>query len=210
MPKPFRTPVRIYVMETGDGSKDAKGRLVHGGFWRDEHEWPLARTHYTSFHLHHDGRLGTDRPSGGDTATQSTSFIFDPRDPVPTIGGSISSGNDILLQGGWDQRGGDHVWNFLKPIPLSSRNDILVFQTEPLAEDVEVTGEIEVKLWITSSAPDTDFTAKLVDVYPPSADFPGGFDLNITDGIQRARFRESSKEEKLMEPGTIYPLTVRL
>jgi len=73
-----------------------------------------------------------------------------------------------------------------------------------------VTGEIEVKLWISSSAPDTDFTAKLVDVYPPSNDFPGGFDLLIGDGILRARFRESLTEEKLMEPGKIYPVTVKL
>ena len=67
-----------------------------------------------------------------------------------------------------------------------------------------------MKLWASSSAADTDFTAKLLDVYPPSADFPGGFDLNITDGIVRARFRETLKKEKLMTPGTIYPFTIRL
>ena len=129
---------------------------------------------------------------------------------MPTIGGNISSGNDIMLQGAWDQRGGPHVWNWPKPIPLSARNDVVVFQTEPLADDVEVTGEIEVKLWVSSTAADTDFTAKLIDVYPPSADFPGGFDLNIGDGIVRARFRESLEEEKLMEPGKVYPLTIKL
>jgi len=102
------------------------------------------------------------------------------------------------------------VWNWQQPIPLSARNDVLVFQTEPLQHDMEVTGEIEVKLWISSSAVDTDFTAKLIDVYPPSSDFPGGFDLNIGDGIVRARFRESLKREKLMEPGTICELTVKL
>jgi predicted acyl esterase len=84
-----------------------------------------------------------------------------------------------MLQGAYDQRGGPHVWNFTQPMPLSVRNDVLVFQTEPLAEDLEVTGELEVKLWASSSAVDTDFTAKLIDVYPASADFPGGFDLNI-------------------------------
>ncbi len=140
----------------------------------------------------------------------STSFIFDPRNPVPTIGGNISSGNEIMLQGAWDQRGGEHIWNWQAPIPLSARNDVLVFQSEPLAEDLEVTGEIAVKLWVSSSAVDTDFTAKLIDVYPPSPDFPGGFDLNIGDGIVRARFRESLKYEKLMEPGEIYELTIKL
>ncbi len=87
---------------------------------------------------------------------------------------------------------------------------MVVFQTEPLAEDVEVTGEMVVKLWISSSAVDTDFTAKLIDVYPPNEDFAGGFDLNIGDGIARARFREWLKREVLMEPGKIYPLEIKL
>jgi len=129
---------------------------------------------------------------------------------VPTIGGNISSGNEIMLQGAWDQRGGEHIWNGQAPIPLSARNDVLVFQTEPLEQDIEVTGEIAVKLWASSSAVDTDFTAKLIDVYPSSPDFPGGFDLNIGDGIVRARFRESLEQEKLMEPGTVYPFTIKL
>ncbi|HEV3137549.1 MAG TPA: CocE/NonD family hydrolase, partial [Pirellulales bacterium] len=140
----------------------------------------------------------------------ATHFRFDPAKPVPTIGGNISSGDGILLQGAWDQRGGPHVWNSLDPVPLSVRNDILVFQSETLAEDVEVTGEIVVKLWASSSAVDTDFTAKLLDVYPANPDFPGGFDLNIGDGILRTRFRESLKKEVLMQPGTIYPLTIKI
>jgi len=204
---PFATKVRIFVMGTGDGSKTTDGKLNHSGYWRNEHEWPLTRTQYTRFHLHPAGRLSSD-PSGEDRS--STSFTYDPRNPVPTIGGNISSGNEIMLQGAWDQRGGEHIWNWQLPIPLSARNDILVFQTEPLVKDLEVTGEIAVKLWVSSSAVDTDFTAKLIDVYPPSPDFPGGFDLNIGDGICRARFRESLKQEKLMEPRKIYELTVKL
>jgi putative CocE/NonD family hydrolase len=204
---PFRTQVRIFVMGTGDGGKTKSGKLNHGGSWRNEHEWPLARTQYEDWHLHADGRLSREKPSldGG-----STSFVFDPKNPVPTIGGNISSGNDIMLQGGWDQRGGPHVWNWTRPIPLSARNDVLVFQSEPLAADLEVTGELAVELWISSTAPDTDFTAKLIDVYPPSADFPGGFELNIGDGILRTRFRESLSQEKLMQPGEVSKITVRL
>ena len=95
-------------------------------------------------------------------------------------------------------------------MPLSARNDVVVFQTPPLAADVEVTGELTVKLWASSLALDTDFTAKLVDVHPPSADYPGGFDMNMADGIVRARFRESLDDEKLMEPGNVYPFTIRL
>jgi putative CocE/NonD family hydrolase len=157
--------------------------------------------------LHAGGAFSTRLPTA---SAGSTSFQFDPAHPVPTIGGNISSGGGILLQGAYDQRGGAHVWNVPQPIPLSARNDVLVFQTEPLAEDLEVTGEIEVKLWVSSSASDTDFKAKLIDVYPASVDFPGGFDLNIGDGIRRARFRDSLSKEVLMEPGKIYPLSIKL
>jgi len=204
---PFATPVRIFVMGTGDGGKDKNGMLQHGGYWRDEQEWPLARTQSTKFYLHPEGNLSTEKPKEKQAKTQ---FLFDPSNPVPTIGGNISSQNDIMLQGAWNQKGGPHVWNFPDPVPLSARNDVLVFQTEPLTEDVEVTGEIEVKLYASSSAVDTDFTAKLIDVYPPSADWAGGFDLNIGDGIIRGRFRESLEVEKLMKPGDIYEFTIKL
>ena len=204
---PFTTPVRIFVMGSGDGSRDDDGRLNHGGFWRDEHEWPLNRTQYTPYYLHGDRGLSTSKPAERES---STAFTFDPRDPVPTIGGNISSGSGILVQGAWDQRGGEHIWNWTQPIPLSARRDVLVFQSEPLERDVEVTGEIQVILWASSTARDTDFTAKLIDVYPASADFPGGFDLNLEDGIIRARFRDSLNEEKLMVPGTVSRFTIRL
>lgn len=207
---PFRSKVRIFVMGTGDGSKDSEGRLNHGGYWRDEQEWPLKRAISTKFHFSSAGRLSPEAPSEQTVSDASTSYTFDPANPVPTIGGNVSSGNDIMLQGAWDQRGGEQVWNFQQPVPLSARNDVLVFQTEILSEDIEVTGEIEVKLWVSSTAVDTDFTAKLIDVYPPSDDFPSGFDLNIGDGIQRARFRDSSTQESMMTPGELYPLTVKL
>jgi putative CocE/NonD family hydrolase len=204
---PFATKVRIFVMGTGDGGKTEDGKLRHGGQWREEREWPLTRSKLTPYYFQADGGLTAEKPAAGES---TTSYVHDPRNPVPTLGGNISSGTDIMQQGAWDQRGGEAFWNWKLPIPLSARNDVVVFQTEPLAEDVEVTGEIEVKLWASSSAMDTDFTAKLVDVYPPSADWPGGFDLNIGDGIVRARFRESLTEEKLMEPGKVYPFTIKL
>ncbi len=204
---PFKSRIRIFVMGTGTGTRTGDGLLDHGGYWRNEQEWPLARTKNTKWHLHPAGDLATQTPAanGG-----STSFVFDPQHPVPTIGGNISSGNDIMLQGGWDQRGGPHVWNWQNPIPLSARNDVVVFQSEPLPADIEVTGELKVELWISSTAVDTDFTAKLIDVYPPSDDFPGGFDLNIGDGILRTRFRESLVKEKLMKPGEISKVTIKL
>ena len=204
---PYKTNVRIFVMGTGDGHMTEDSLLSHGGFWRNENEWPLKRTSYTPYYFHADGSASVKKPT---QKNSSTDFVSDPNDPVPAIGGNTSSGGGILLQGGWDQKGGDHVWNWPLPIPLSARNDVLVFQTEPLQEAVEVTGEIRVKFWASSSALDTDFTAKLVDVYPANIDYPGGFDLNIGDGIVRARYRDSRTEEKLMKPGEVYEFEVRL
>ena len=80
---------------------------------------------------------------------------------------------------------------------------MLVFETEPLAEDVEVTGPIEAKLWIASDRPDTDFTIKLIDVYPPNEDYPDGFAMNVTDGIMRARYRKSWEKPELLQPGEV-------
>jgi putative CocE/NonD family hydrolase len=203
---PFSSRVRIFVMGTGDHTQDAQGRMNHGGYWRDEREWPLARTHYTTYYLQPGGGLAPRPPVAEHAAT---SFAFDPRDPVPTIGGNISSGDGILLQGAWDQRGSDSVWNWRRPVPLSARKDVIVFETPPLERDVEVTGQVVVKLWASSNRRDTDFTVKLIDVHPPSPDYPSGFDLNIADGIVRARFRDSPARERLMQPGTVYALMIK-
>jgi hypothetical protein len=96
------------------------------------------------------------------------------------------------------------------PMLLADRADVNVFQTKPLETDVEVTGPVMVNLWISSDAVDTDFTARLLDVYPPSDEYPEGFHLPLGDSIRRARFREGYDEEKLMEPGMIYPLQIEL
>jgi putative CocE/NonD family hydrolase len=200
-------PVKIFVMGGGSEVKTADGRHLHGGVWREEKEWPLARTRLTPYYLHNDGTLSAEKP----TETQSsTAYNFDPRDPVPAIGGNISSADGIMLQGAWDQKCGEQVWNCKNSLPLSARRDVVVFVTTPLKEDVEVTGPIEVKLWASSSAVDTDFTAKLIDVHPPTADFPGGIDMNLEDGIIRARFRDSLEKQALMKPGEIYQFTIRL
>ncbi len=200
-------PVKIFVMGGGSETKTSDGRHMHGGTWRDEKEWPLARTRFTPYYLHAGGVLGPEKP--GEVKSQTT-YDFDPRNPVPTIGGNISSANGIMLQGAWDQKCGDHVWNCKDLLPLSARRDILVFMTPPLTEDVEVTGPIDVKLWASSSALDTDFTAKLIDVHPPSPDYPGGIDMNLEDGIIRARFRNWLDKQELMKPGVIYQFTIQL
>ena len=95
-------------------------------------------------------------------------------------------------------------------MPLSERADVLVFQTPPLARALEVTGPLKVHLWVSTSAADTDFTAKLIDLYPSSTDWPNGFALNLTDGIVRMRYRDGSGVAKLASPNTIVPVTIEL
>ena len=144
-------------------------------------------------------------------AQDHSAYLFDPQSPVPTIGGNISSGQPIMQAGGFDQRESQEFYGSRHPyLPLASRPDVLVFQTEPLTEDVEVTGPISVNLWVSSSAVDTDFTAKLLDVYPPSQDYPEGYALNLTDGILRAKFRNSWEKPELLEPGQVYSVTIQL
>ena len=112
--------------------------------------------------------------------------------------------------GAMDQRCRPDFWLCSDSKPLSSRNDDLVFQSSPLTEDVEVTGRLIVTLWAASNGPDTDFTAKLIDVYPPSADFPAGVELNIGDSIVRARYRNGLGKAEMLEPGKPYEFTIEL
>jgi putative CocE/NonD family hydrolase len=200
-------PVRIFVMGGGDGHKTPEGRLLVGGAWREEREWPLARTAHTPFYLHADGTLSSDVPNASSTPTR---YSFDPRNPVPTIGGNVSSEGVLMARGAQDQRCYTEHWLCRDTLPLSARQDVVVFQTPPLRDDVEVTGRLVVKLWASSNAPDTDFTAKLIDVYPPSRDFPSGVDLNIGDSIVRARYRESLKSAKLLEADRPVEFTIEM
>jgi hypothetical protein len=199
-------PVRIFVMGGGDGRKSKDGRLRHGGRWRDEKTFPLERTKFTPYYLDNDGMLSATKP----VEVRSITFRFDPNDPVPSIGGNISSFAGILEPGGYDQRCRKETAFAKDELPLSERRDVLVFQTDPLPEDVEVTGPITVNLYVSSSAVDTDFTAKLIDVYPPNADYPLGFDLNIGDSIVRMRYRDSLAKAELMKPGEVYKATIHL
>ncbi|NPV09467.1 MAG: CocE/NonD family hydrolase [Anaerolineae bacterium] len=192
-------PVIIFVMGGGSGRKDVNGRLQHGGYWRFENEWPLARARKTPFYLHYGGGLSPEPPA----VSEPSRYTFDPADPVPTIGGNISAGDPFLLPGGYDQRGDPRFMGTEGDLPLNSRPDVLTFQTEPLSEDLEVTGPIEVTLYASSSALDTDFTAKLLDVYPPGEDYPDGFALNLTDSIIRARYRHSDERPTLLQLGKV-------
>jgi putative CocE/NonD family hydrolase len=199
-------PVRIYVMGGGDAHKTAEGRVYVGGHWRDEQEWPLTRTIYVPYYLHARGVLSPDKPLGDTPIT----YRFDPKNPVPTLGGNVSSQGTLMFQGAADQRCRADFWLCTDTLPLSARNDVVVFQTPPLEADVEVTGPLVVKLWASSDAFDTDFTAKLVDVYPPNPDFPNGADLNIADSIVRARYRNGFGKAELLKPGQPYQFTIEM
>ena len=117
----------------------------------------------------------------------------------------------IVGIGGYDQREHPDIFGSKAPYPaLADRPDVLVFESAPLTEDVEVTGVITADLWVSSSALDTDFTVKLIDLAPPNADYPNGYALNIVDSIMRVRYRNSWEQEELLEPGKIYPIHIRL
>nr|HET6902649.1 CocE/NonD family hydrolase [Ktedonobacteraceae bacterium] len=180
-------PVRIFIMGTNE--------------WRDEHEWPLARTQWTPYYLHSggnansrfgDGSLSTTRPESVESIESAESikpfdsYRYDPARPVPFITDATSA-----------QIGGPDDY-----AAIERRDDVLVYVTAPLTEDTEVTGPIRVDLYASSSAPDTDFMAKLVDIWPT------GFVQRLCDGMIRARFRDGMHRPSLIEPGQIYHYSI--
>lgn len=199
-------PVRLYVMGGGDGHKTPDGRIFVGGKWRAEQEWPLARTVYTPYYLQAAGKLGTTKPG----KAAAVSYSFDPANPVPTLGGNISSQGPLAFQGAADQRCRTGFWLCRDQLPLAARGDVVVFQTEPLAEDLEVTGPLKVKLWASTDGLDTDFTAKLIDVYPPNSSFPAGADLLVGDSIVRSRYRKGLEKAVMMTPGVAEEFNLEL
>ena len=203
-------PISVFIMGGGSGRANMLGQMSHGGYWRTEDDWPPPGTQSTSYYLRAEGGLSTEPPASAEAPSK---YTFDPRDPVPTLGGCIQSPGvaGIISGGAFDQRGQPDLFFACKDsLPLATRPDVLVFQTPPLEADVEVTGQVVVRLWAASSACDTDFTAKLVDVYPPNDDYPQGFAMNLCDGIIRARYRNRRDREELMEPGQVYPFTISL
>ncbi|MGB8344209.1 MAG: CocE/NonD family hydrolase [Ktedonobacteraceae bacterium] len=166
--------------------------------WRDEQEWPLARAVSTRYYLHSHGRANTLNGDGllnteTPAAEAVDQFVYDPANPVITRGGALLMTPEYPA-GVFDQR------------PTEQREDVLVYSTPPLDQDIEVTGPIVVHLWATSSAPDTDFVARLVDVHPD------GYARNLTDGIIRARYRGFAQGEapSLIEPEKAYEYTIDL
>jgi putative CocE/NonD family hydrolase len=173
-------PVKIFVMGRNE--------------WRFENEWPLARTVFTPYYLHSHGRANSLHGDGTLTpdppgAEEPDRFDYDPDNPVPTLGGNNSTWTmmkfaaEPVYPGPIDQR------------PLERRDDVLVYTSPVLDRDLELTGAIEAVLYASSSARDTDFTAKLVDVHPD------GRAIHIAEGILRARHRKSLRAVEFLEPG---------
>lgn len=170
-------PLRLFIMGTN--------------VWRDENEWPLARTDWQKWHFHShgnansllgDGVLSPEMPAD----EPADRFVYDPRYPAQTIGGNNCCSPDIVPWGPYDQR------------TVEMRSDVLCYTSAPLEQDMEVTGPIRVVLCAATDGPDTDWTAKLVDVSP------SGYAKNLCDGIQRASYREDRTHPTLLEPGKVY------
>jgi putative CocE/NonD family hydrolase len=177
-------PVRLFVMGANK--------------WRDEDQWPPANIKETRYFLRStkgansvrgDGVLSPEPPQAAESPDH---YSYDPANPVPTIGGPLCCDEAHLPPGPKDQR------------PAESRDDVLVYTTPPFTRDMEVTGSVSLELYAQSSAVDTDFTGKLVDVWP------NGFAQNLTEGILRARYRDSQETPELLNPAQIYKLTLDL
>jgi hypothetical protein len=176
-------PVKIFVMGVNH--------------WREEDDWPLARAQSTKYFLHAakgaaslrgDGSLSTVSPR----SESADHYVYDPSNPAPTMGGPLCCDGSHMPPGPRDQRA------------VEARDDVLIYTTPAFAQDTEVTGPVSLEVFAQSSAVDTDFTAKLVDVGPD------GFAQNLTEGILRTRYRNSQERPELMNPGQIYKLTIDL
>ena len=176
-------PVKIFVMGRNE--------------WRDEDDWPLARAKTTRYYLHSPGGANGLNGNGSLSTTapaeeKADQYVYDPAEAVPTIGGSLCCQALPTGNGPQDQR------------PAEQRPDVLVYTTAAFAKDTEVTGPVSLDLYVSSSAVDTDFTGKLVDVWPD------GFAQNLTEGILRLRYRNSQEKPEPANPGETYHIAVDL
>ncbi len=176
-------PVKLFVMGANE--------------WRTEEAWPLTRARTTKYFLHSKGKANSLQGDGrlsesGAASEPADQFVYDPANPAPTIGGPLCCDGDHLPGGPKDQRA------------VEARDDVLIYSTGPLVRDMEVTGPVSLTIYAKSTAVDTDFTAKLVDVWP------NGFAQNLTEGILRVRYRNSQEKPELINPGEVYMLTIDL
>ncbi len=186
-----------YLKEASNGFEESTPRVQYytmgRNAWASSDTWPPAAAKPVSWYVTSgghansvfgDGRLGPEPPDGAPADT----FTYDPMNPVPALGGGVCCNRGAAPGGSYDQRA------------IEARADVLVYTSEPLANDTEVTGSVRARLYVSSDAKDTDFTVKLVDVWPD------GRAYNIDDTIFRARYREGYDREVFMEPGEVYEI----
>jgi len=200
-------PVKVFVMGGGDGKKADNGHLNHGGEWYYGDIWPPENIQPTNFYLHKDGTLSPQKP---EQECSSTTYTYDPRNTVSSNGRCIIAYGPAANSGFSGMGPRDQIeletlpGHGLPGMPITSRPDVLVYQTPPLEEDVRIAGDIKVVLSVSSSASDTDFYVKLLDVYASSSDYPTGYSLPVSEGILRVRYREGFEKPILMKPAKIY------
>jgi uncharacterized protein len=183
--------------QNGFAGKPVKILVMGSNQWREEDDWPLSRAQTVRYFLHSAKGASSLRGDGSLSATapraeQPDEYVYDPGNPAPTVGGPLCCDEQRIPPGPHDQR------------MVEARNDVLIYSTPAFAQDTEITGPVSVELFGKSSAVDTDFTAKLVDVAPD------GYAQNLTEGIVRARYRNSQEKPELMNPGQIYKFTIDL
>ncbi|HEY4054915.1 MAG TPA: CocE/NonD family hydrolase [Terriglobales bacterium] len=176
-------PVKLFVMGANE--------------YRQEDDWPPPQAQFTKYFLHSNGKANSLRGDGSLSTSAAKSepfdsYIYDPTNPTPTFGGPLCCDEHHMEPGPRDQRG------------VENRDDVLVYSIGPLAKDMEVTGPVTATLFVKSSAVDTDFTAKLVDVGPD------GFAQDLTEGILRMRYRDTQEHAKFINPGQVYQISVDL
>jgi len=179
------------------GPKRVRIFVMGANQWRDEDEWPLARARETKYYLHSAGKANAANGDGvlstvAPTAETNDQYTYDPANPAPTVGGPLCCDSAHLAPGPRDQTS------------VEVRPDVLIYSTPALQEDFEVTGPVRLELFAKSSAVDTDFVAKLVDVGPD------GFAQNLTEGIVRARYHNSQQTPELLKPGETYKFNIDL
>jgi putative CocE/NonD family hydrolase len=194
-----------------DREKPVKIFIMGANRWRDENDWPPPEAHQARFYLHSAGHANSSQGDGSLSAAKSGEeaadrFVYDPANPVPTHGGPLCC---PMWSSGQPMQGQMRFAAHLAPGPLDQRmieerQDVLVYSTPSLKQDFEVTGPVTSELYVSSSAKDTDFTAKLIDVRPD------GMAVNVAEGIMRARYRKSQEHGELLNPGEVYKLTVDL
>ncbi|TNF21414.1 MAG: CocE/NonD family hydrolase [Rhodobacteraceae bacterium] len=195
--RPRPATVQWFAMGGGTGARTAEGRRDLGGLWRCDTHWPPGDTREVAYHLAAEGGLVTDTPAPG-----AAVFVTDPDTPVPTMGGAITSGEPVMEGGVFDQVTTPETFAARPPFgPIAARGDVLSFATAPLEQAVEIAGTPRLILELATDVVDMDVAFKLIDLAPPSEDFPQGFAANLTDGILRLRYRDSWEKPQLLTPG---------